>query len=129
MIYTPLCGAGYRIVPEVLRRIGVKHLSTVDCQMTPDGNFPGLAKPNPEYPAAFTEGIKVATEVKSDLIIATDPDCDRVGVMARAKVVTDRVYSSLLTLSLPLQGLLRARLRQPPGRHKFLTKPCPYYTL
>lgn len=83
VIYTPLCGAGYRIVPEVLRRIGVKHLSTVDCQMTPDGNFPGLAKPNPEYPAAFTEGIKVAATVKSDLIIATDPDCDRVGVMAR----------------------------------------------
>ncbi|MBQ2725272.1 MAG: phospho-sugar mutase [Clostridia bacterium] len=83
VIYTPLCGAGYRIVPEVLRRIGVKHLSTVDCQMTPDGNFPGLAKPNPEYPAAFEEGIKVASTVKSDLIIATDPDCDRVGVMAR----------------------------------------------
>lgn len=83
VIYTPLCGAGYRIVPEVLRRIGVKHLSTVDCQMTPDGSFPGLAKPNPEYPAAFTEGIKVAATVKSDLIIATDPDCDRVGVMAR----------------------------------------------
>ena len=85
VVYTPLCGAGYRIVPEVLRRIGIKHLSTVDCQMKPDGNFPGLAKPNPEYPAAFTEGIKVATEVKSDLIIANDPDCDRVGVMARDK--------------------------------------------
>ncbi len=82
VVYTPLCGAGYRIVPEVLRRIGVKHLSTVECQMTPNGDFPGLAKPNPEYPAAFTEGIKVAAEVKSDLIIANDPDCDRVGVMA-----------------------------------------------
>ncbi|MBE6542654.1 MAG: phospho-sugar mutase [Ruminococcaceae bacterium] len=85
IVYTPLCGAGYRIVPEVLRRIGVKHLSTVDSQMTPNGDFPGLAKPNPEYPAAFAEGIKVAAEVKSDLIIATDPDCDRVGVMARDK--------------------------------------------
>ncbi len=85
VVYTPLCGAGYRIVPEVLRRIGVKHLHTVDCQLTPDGNFPGLAKPNPEYPAAFTEGIKVATEYDSNLIIANDPDCDRVGVMARDK--------------------------------------------
>lgn len=85
VVYTPLCGAGYRIVPEVLRRIGVKNLSTVECQMTPNGDFPGLAKPNPEYPAAFTEGIKVAAQVKSDLIIATDPDCDRVGVMARDK--------------------------------------------
>jgi len=85
IIYTPLCGAGYRIVPEVLRRIGVKHLSTVECQMTPNGDFPGLEKPNPEYPAAFTEGIKLAATVKSDLIVATDPDCDRVGVMARDK--------------------------------------------
>ncbi len=101
VIYTPLCGAGYRIVPEVLRRIGVKHLSTVECQMTPDGNFPGLAKPNPEYPAAFAEGIKVAAEVKSDLIIATDPDCDRVGVMARDrdgqfKCITGNQMGSLL---------------------------------
>ncbi|MGN1346472.1 MAG: phospho-sugar mutase [Eubacteriales bacterium] len=85
VVYTPLCGAGYRIVPEVLRRIGIRHLHTVDCQMTPDGNFPGLAKPNPEYPAAFTEGIKIASEFNSDLIIANDPDCDRVGVMARDK--------------------------------------------
>ncbi len=85
VIYTPLYGAGYRIVPEVLRRIGIKHLATVDSQMTPDGDFPGLDKPNPEYPAAFAEGIKVAANVKSDLIIANDPDCDRVGVMARDK--------------------------------------------
>ncbi len=85
IVYTPLCGAGYRIVPEVLRRIGVKHLSVVDAQMTPNGNFPGLDKPNPEYPAAYAEGIRVAAQVKSDLIIATDPDCDRVGVMARDK--------------------------------------------
>lgn len=84
--YTPLCGAGYRIVPEVLRRIGVKHLHTVDCQMTPNGNFPGLAKPNPEYPAAFDEGIRVTEKYPSvNLIIATDPDCDRVGVMARGR--------------------------------------------
>ncbi len=85
IVYTPLCGAGYRIVPEVLRRIGIKHLSLVESQIKPDGNFPGLAKPNPEYPAAFAEGIKIAAEVNSNPIIANDPDCDRVGVMARDK--------------------------------------------
>ena len=85
IVYTPLCGAGYRMVPEVLRRIGVKHLYPVTCQMTPDGSFPGLEKPNPEYPAAFKEGIRIAEEADSDLIIANDPDCDRVGVMARDK--------------------------------------------
>ena len=83
VVYTPLCGAGYRIVPEVLRRIGVKNLYTVPSQIVPNGDFPGLEKPNPEYPAAFKEGIKIAEEVNSDLIIANDPDCDRVGVMAR----------------------------------------------
>jgi len=85
VVYTPLCGAGTRIVPETLRRIGVKHLYTVEEQMTPNGDFPGLDKPNPEYPAAFTCGIKLAERVNSDLIIATDPDADRVGVMARDK--------------------------------------------
>lgn len=102
VVYTPLCGAGYRIVPEVLRRIGIKNLHTVACQMTPDGNFPGLAKPNPEYPAAFEEGIKVAMQyASSDLIVATDPDCDRVGVMARDKAgewhcITGNQMGSLL---------------------------------
>ena len=85
IVYTPLHGAGYRMVPEVMRRIGVKHLYPVEAQMVPDGNFPTLVKPNPEYPAAFTLGIEVANRVGCDLIIATDPDADRVGVMTRTK--------------------------------------------
>lgn len=101
IVYTPLCGAGYKMVPEVLGRIGIKHLYPVECQMTPDGDFPGLEKPNPEYPAAFTEGIKIAREVESDLIIANDPDCDRIGVMARDssgdfKCITGNQMGSLL---------------------------------
>jgi len=101
IVYTPLCGAGYRLVPETLSRIGIKHLYPVDCQMKPNGDFPGLPKPNPEYPAAFIEGIKVAKEVNSDLIIANDPDCDRIGVMARDtdgefKCITGNQMGSLL---------------------------------
>jgi len=101
IVYTPLCGAGCRIVPETLRRLGVKHLFTVDEQMTPNGDFPGLEKPNPEYPAAFTCGIEIAKRVKSDLIIATDPDADRVGVMAadrdgEFKCITGNQMGSLL---------------------------------
>ena len=83
VVYTPLHGAGYRLVPEVFRRIGLKHLYTVDDQMIPDGNFPTVEKPNPEYSAVFKLGIDIADRVGSDLIIATDPDSDRVGVMAR----------------------------------------------
>ncbi len=85
VVYTPLHGAGYRLVPEVFRRIGLKHLYTVKEQMTPDGNFPTVEKPNPEYSAVFKLGIDIANDVGSDLIIATDPDSDRVGVMARTE--------------------------------------------
>ena len=83
IVYTPLHGAGYRLVPEVLRRAGLKHLYTVDSQIEPDGDFPTLRYPNPEFPEAFEEGRRVAMRESSDLIIATDPDSDRVGVMAK----------------------------------------------
>ena len=83
VVYTPLHGAGTRLVPEVFRRIGLKHLYTVESQMQPDGDFPTVAKPNPEYKEAFALGIAIADRVGSDLVIATDPDADRVGVMTR----------------------------------------------
>ncbi len=83
IVYTPLHGTGHKLVPEIMRRIGLKHLYTVDAQMLIDGNFPTVKKPNPEYPDVFTIGIDIANEVGSDLIVATDPDADRVGVMTR----------------------------------------------
>ena len=85
VVYTPLHGAGYKLVPEVFKRIGLKHLYTVDSQMVPNGDFPTVKKPNPEYPDVFAEGIEIANRVGSDLVIATDPDSDRVGVMTRTK--------------------------------------------
>ena len=83
IVYTPLHGTGHRLVPEIMRRIGLKHLYTVDEQMVIDGNFPTVKKPNPEYPDVFTLGIEIANRVGSDLVVATDPDADRVGVMTR----------------------------------------------
>ncbi len=83
VVYTPLHGAGYKLVPEVFSRMGLKYLFTVHEQMIPDGNFPTVAKPNPEYPAVFELGIAIANKEGSDLVIATDPDSDRVGVMTR----------------------------------------------
>ena len=83
IVYTPLHGTGHKLVPEIMRRIGLTHLYTVDEQMVIDGNFPTVQKPNPEYPEVFEAGIKLANKVGSDLIIATDPDADRVGVMVR----------------------------------------------
>ena len=83
VVYTPLHGAGRRLVPEVFRRVGLKHLYLVESQMEADGNFPTVKKPNPEYPDVFSDGIAIANKVGSDLVIATDPDSDRVGVMTR----------------------------------------------
>ncbi len=83
IVYSPLHGTGHRLVPEIMRRIGLKHLYTVDEQMVISGDFPTVAKPNPEYPEVFALGIALANKVDSDLIVATDPDADRVGVMTR----------------------------------------------
>ena len=83
IVYTPLHGTGHKLVPAILKRVGLKHLYTVDEQMIIDGNFPTVKKPNPEYPEVFVLGIAVANRVGSDLVIATDPDADRVGVMTR----------------------------------------------
>ena len=83
VVYTPLHGCGYRLVPETLRLCGLKHLYTVGEQMVIDGNFPTVKSPNPEYPEALSLGAKLAEKVGSDLVVATDPDADRVGIMVR----------------------------------------------
>ncbi|MCD7783533.1 MAG: phospho-sugar mutase [Firmicutes bacterium] len=84
IVYTPLFGAGYKMVPRVLTEIGVKHLYPVEFESIPNGDFPGLKNPNPEFKEAFTRGLMLADKVGSNLIIATDPDSDRVGVMAKS---------------------------------------------
>ena len=101
VVYTPLHGAGYKLVPEIFRRVGLKYLYTVDEQMVIDGNFPTVEKPNPEYENVFKLGIEIANKVGSDLVIATDPDSDRVGVMTRCengefKTITGNQMGALL---------------------------------
>ncbi len=85
IVYTPLHGTGHKLVPEILRQIGFKHIYKVEEQFKIDGNFPTVEKPNPEYAEVFKLGIDIANNVGSNLVIATDPDADRVGVMARTK--------------------------------------------
>ncbi len=81
IVYTPLHGAGYKIVPEVLRRAGLNNVIVVPEQGTPNGEFPTVHFPNPEFPEAFELGKKLALENGCGLIIATDPDADRMGIM------------------------------------------------
>ena len=84
IVYTPFHGCGYRMVPEALRRLGIKHLYPVPEQMVIDGNFPTVVSPNPENPEGFYLAVELAKKVGSDLIIGTDPDSDRIGTMVRS---------------------------------------------
>lgn len=83
LVYTPLNGAGNIPVRRVLREIGVTDLTVVPEQEKPDGNFPTCPFPNPEIREALAKGLELSRSVKADLLLATDPDCDRVGIAAR----------------------------------------------
>ncbi len=83
VIYTPLNGAGNKPVRAILDRIGLSQVVIVPEQEKPDGNFPTAPYPNPEIRQAFTCALKLADTVKPDLLLATDPDCDRVGIAVR----------------------------------------------
>ena len=83
IVFTPFHGCGHKLVPEALKRLGIKHLYPVAEQMVIDGNFPTVASPNPENPEGFYLAVDLAKKVDSDLIIGTDPDADRIGCMVR----------------------------------------------
>ena len=79
VVYTPLCGTGNEPVREVLGRLGV-NMTIVECQEKPDGDFKTCEYPNPETDAALAESYKVAANAPCDVIIGTDPDCDRIAI-------------------------------------------------
>ena len=83
VIYTPLNGAGNKPVRAIMKRIGVEHVAVVPEQEKPDGTFPTCPYPNPEIRQVFECGLKMAKEDEPDLLLATDPDSDRVGIAAR----------------------------------------------
>lgn len=83
LVYTPLHGAGYKLVPETLKRAGIKNIIVVPEQGTPNGDFPTVRFPNPEFDEAYTIGKTLADKNGCDFIIATDPDADRMGIMIR----------------------------------------------
>ncbi|MBP3745894.1 MAG: phospho-sugar mutase [Ruminococcus sp.] len=80
VVYTPLNGTGNKPVREILKRIGISNVTVVKEQENPDGNFPTCPYPNPEIREALEVGLKYCKEVQPDLLLATDPDCDRVGI-------------------------------------------------
>ena len=80
LVYTPLNGSGLECVKKLLAKLGVTHVTVVPEQDKPDGNFPTCPYPNPEIKQAFELALKMNENIHADLLLATDPDCDRVGI-------------------------------------------------
>ncbi len=83
IVYSPIHGTGITLVPRALEKFGFTNLTLVEEQSVPDGNFPTVVYPNPEEKEALTLALKKATEIDADLVLATDPDADRVGIAVK----------------------------------------------
>lgn len=83
IVFTSLHGTSITVVPETLKKAGYKNVHIVKEQAEPDGSFPTVKSPNPEEPEALKMAIQLATEVNADIVIGTDPDCDRLGIAVR----------------------------------------------
>lgn len=105
IVYTPLCGTGNIPIRRALKEVGFENVIVVKEEENPDPNFADIEYPNPEDQKALNRGINLAKEVEADLVIATDPDCDRVGVAVRTlngeyALLTGNQIGGMLTNSL-----------------------------
>lgn len=118
VIYTPLNGTGNKPVRKILSMIGIKDVTVVPSQEHPDGHFPTCPFPNPEIREAFNEAFKVAENKKADLLLATDPDCDRVGIAVlhngEYKLLTGNDVGALLTDYILSQKKAKGTLSEKP---------------
>ncbi len=83
IVYTPLHGTGIKLIPTMLERLGFTNVNVVKAQAVPDGNFPTTPSPNPEEHAAMKMAVDLAKEIDADIVFASDPDADRVGVAVK----------------------------------------------
>ena len=111
MVYTPFHGTGYKLIPEALKRLGLKHVICVPEQMVIDGNFPTVVSPNPENPEGFYLAVDLAKANNADFILGSDPDADRVGIMVKTGDGEFKVISGNQTGVLLLDYLIGAKKR------------------
>ena len=111
MVYTPFHGTGYKLIPEALKRLGMKHVICVPEQMVIDGNFPTVVSPNPENPEGFYLAVDLAKKNNNRYTYSSDPDADRVGIMVRTKDDDFVVISGNQTGVLLLDYLIGAKRR------------------
>ena len=106
IVYTPLHGTGITMVPKALEMYGFTNVTVLESQRTPDGNFPTVASPNPEEKSAMELAIRKADEIGADLVLATDPDADRVGIAVRNDHGEMELFNGNMTGSLLVYHLL-----------------------
>ena len=129
IVYTPFHGAGWHLVPEALHRLGMTQVIPVKEQMVLDGTFPTVKSPNPENPEGFYLAVDLAKEVGSDLILGTDPDSDRVGVMVRGAdgeyhtITGNQMGVLLLDYIITARRRKRARCRKTRPRSRRSSRP------
>ena len=111
MVYTPFHGTGHKLIPEALKRLGMKHVICVPEQMVIDGNFPTVASPNPENPEGFYLAVDLANKEGADFILGSDPDADRIGLMVRASDGEFKVLTGIQTGVVLLDYLIGAKKR------------------
>lgn len=109
IIYTPLHGTGLRPVTRVLAQAGFSNVHVVPSQEMPDGDFPTCPYPNPEDPSVFKPAMELSDKIGGDILIATDPDADRMGVMVHTKDGRYTHFSGNMTGCLLLSYILKAR--------------------
>ncbi|HBB91032.1 MAG: phosphoglucomutase [Bacteroidetes bacterium GWF2_49_14] len=107
IVYTPIHGTGVYMVPEILRRFGFNNVINVPEQDIPDGNFPTVYSPNPEEKSALTLALEKARETGAELVMASDPDADRIGVAVRDSVGEYRLLNGNQTGTLLVYYLLK----------------------
>lgn len=106
VVYTPLHGTGNTVAERLLKEIGIQNLYVVPEQKDPDGNFPTVDYPNPEDPKAFKLALELAKKVDADVVLATDPDADRLGIFAK-----DSKTGEYMTYTGNMSALLIAEYR------------------
>lgn len=106
IVYTPLHGAGNNSVLRILEESGFKNVYPVKEQQTPDGNFPTVVSPNPEEPSAFEYALNLAKEKDADIVLATDPDADRLGVYAKDSTGAYKSFNGNMIASMMSEYIL-----------------------
>ena len=122
IVYTPLHGTGISVVPQALADFGFKNVHIVEEQAVTDGNFPTVKSPNPEEHAALELAIAKAKKVKADIVLATDPDADRVGIAVRGKGGAYQLFNGNQTATLLFHYVLSQTNINPLNNNYFLVK-------